>query len=97
MVAAALFKAPLSRNWRWDHLFSVEKAKKIKGKGWMNEEGRVKRRSGQGSSTEGRRRAEPRGEQVFLAGENAACLRIIQPLPLPLLYHHGKKDSSILL
>ena len=40
------------------------------------EEGRVKRRSGQGFSTEGRRRAEPRGEQVFLAGENAACLRM---------------------
>jgi hypothetical protein len=32
----------------------------------MNEEGRVKRRSGHGSSTEGRRRAEPRGEQVSL-------------------------------
>jgi hypothetical protein len=60
----------------------------------MNEEGRVKRRSGQGSSTEGRRRAEPRGEQVFLAGENTACLRIIQPLPLPLLSHYGKKDAS---
>jgi len=47
----------------------------------MKEEGRVKRRSGHGSSTEERRRAEPRGEQVFLAGENAACFRIIQLEP----------------
>jgi hypothetical protein len=54
----------------------------------MNEEGRVKRQRGHGSSTEGRRRAEPRGEQVFLAGENAACLRIIQPEP-------SEKDVSL--
>jgi hypothetical protein len=46
------------------------------GRGPGHEEGRVKRRSGHGSSTKGRRRAEPRGEQVFLAGENAACLRM---------------------
>jgi hypothetical protein len=47
--------------------------------GWMNEEGRMRGGAGRVPRTAGRRRAKPRIEQLLLAGEKAACLRVIQP------------------
>lgn len=55
----------------------------ILGEGGINEEDRMKRQRGQAPSTEERRRAKPRGEQVSLIGDmnkSAGVLRGYAPM-----------------